>query len=215
MFEKVVNLLFPPSCIICGNGFKNWLCPKCKLLLKEELKYNVIVSNNRSVYFLGFYEKKIKDLILDFKFKDKPYIGKAFSYLILLNDNWKEKLKKYDLILAVPMFNKNKKIRGYNQAEILAKEIGNRTGMQYRKDVLYKIKDNAKQSSLSIHQRKENVKNVYTVKKKETISNKKILLVDDIYTTGNTVKSCINELGLINPKQVDILVIAKTKIEIY
>lgn len=211
MLEKILDILFPPCCVMCGKENKRWICPKCKLLLKEELKFKKIVNNYRTIYFLGFYEKRIKKLILDFKFKEKSYIGKGFSYLFLLNEEWKESFRNYDLIIPVPMFKKSKRMRGYNQSEILAKDLSIKLKVEYKKDILCKIKNNRKQSTLSIHQREENVKNVYQIKKKEIISDKKILLIDDIYTTGNTVKSCIKELELSGAKSVDVLVISKTK----
>ena len=214
MLEKMLNILFPPCCVMCGKEAKNWICPKCKILLREELKFKTIVNNYRTIYFLGFYEKRIKKLILDFKFKEKSYIGKVFPYLFLLNVEWKENFRKYDFIIPVPMFKKSKRLRGYNQSEILAKDLSTKLKVQYQKDILCKIKNNRKQSTLSIHQREENVKNVYQIKKKEIINNKKILLIDDIYTTGNTVKSCIKELEISGAKEVDVLVIAKTKTKI-
>jgi predicted amidophosphoribosyltransferase len=113
MLEELLNIFFPPICAICGKITKNWICPKCYLKIKPELKYKKLSIENIDIYFLGFYEKTIKKLILKFKFKDEAYIGKMFAYLILKNPDWNNKLKQYDYIISVPMYNQNKRLRGY------------------------------------------------------------------------------------------------------
>lgn len=213
MLEKLLNIFFPPICVMCGKVYKNWICPKCYLKIKPELKYKEIKLENTNIYFLGFYEKRIKKLILNFKFRDEAYIGKMFSYLLLKNPNWKNKFKKYDYIISVPMHKQNKKLRGYNQSEIIADEICKKINIKSGSDILLKTRQNKKQSTLSMLQRKENVKNVFKVKDEVIIKNKNILLIDDIYTTGNTIKSCIKELKNAKINKVDVLVLGKTKLK--
>ena len=77
------------------------------------------------------------------------------------------------------------------------------------KNSLAKIKQNKKQSTLTEKQRTENVKDVYKLENKNEIYNKRILLLDDIYTTGSTVKACVKELKKGKPQTIDVLVIAK------
>lgn len=122
-----------------------------------------------------------------------------------------EKLKKYDIILIVPISNKRKKERGYNQSELLAKEIAKIISVKIEKNKILKIKNTLPQSTLNKIQREENVKGVYKAIQIEKIRNKKILIFDDIYTTGNTVNECAKvlvEKG-IKRENIGVLTIAK------
>ena len=104
---------------------------------------------------------------------------------------------------------KNKENRGYNQTEVIADQLEKTLKIKHLKKCLIKIKPNQKQSTLTERQRTENVKNVYKLENKNEIYNKRILLLDDIYTTGSTVKACVKELKKGKPQTIDVLVIAK------
>ena len=120
-------------------------------------------------------------------------------------------IKKYDIIIPVPISKKRYKERGYNQSSIIARNIAKRFDLKYIEDVLIKNKDNIPQSLLKKEDREDNVKKIYTLNPKriDSIKNKKILIVDDIFTTGNTVNECAKVLRKINIKQVGVLTIAK------
>ena len=110
------------------------------------------------------------------------------------------------------MYKKKKNQRGYNQSELIAKEIAKKIeNIEYRNDILLKIKNTARQSSLNKEQRKENIKNAYLIKSsnKEYILNKNILIFDDIYTTGSTANECAKMLKEAGAKNIGILTIAK------
>lgn len=120
-------------------------------------------------------------------------------------------MKKYDIILVVPISKKREKERGYNQSELIAKEISKIISAKIVKNVLYKIKNTQPQSTLNKRQREQNAKGAYIAKNISQIENKKILIIDDIYTTGNTVNQCarmLTEKG-INKGDIGILTIAK------
>ena len=120
-------------------------------------------------------------------------------------------IKKYDIIIPVPISKKRFKERGYNQSSIIARNIAKSFDLQYIEDALIKNKDNIPQSLLKKEDREDNVKNIYTLNSNriDSLKNKKILIVDDIFTTGNTVNECAKVLRKINIKQVGILTIAK------
>lgn len=132
-----------------------------------------------------------------------------FSEIILNDKEICELLSKYDMIISVPVSRKRKKERGYNQSELIAKEISKKLNMEYAKDVLYKTKNTIAQSKLNKEEREENAKGVYEIKNLNKITGKKILLIDDIYTTGSTVNECSKILKQANPKKIGIFTIAK------
>ena len=229
--DKVLNFLFPPVCGICLKKDKNWICDECLNKLNSELKlkkiridknnsekiYKVIYKTNNiiKIFYLFEYKDLIRKKIIEFKFNDKSYLYKTFSNIILKNKKICKLLNSYDIIIPVPMFEKKKSKRGYNQTELISKEIAKRLDITFNNNILFKIKENKTQSLLNYHERKQNVINVYKINDSEmkNVSNKKIILFDDIYTTGFTVKECIKELEKLNPKKVDVLVLAKGKIE--
>lgn len=229
--DKVLNFLFPPVCGICLKKDKNWICDECLNKLNSELKlkkiridknnsekiYKVIYKTNNiiKIFYLFEYKDLIRKKIIEFKFNDKSYLYKTFSNIILKNKKICKLLNSYDIIIPVPMFEKKKSKRGYNQTELISKEIAKRLDITFNNNILFKIKENKTQSLLNYHERKQNVLNVYKINDSETknVSNKKIILFDDIYTTGFTVKECIKELEKLNPKKIDVLVLAKGKIE--
>ena len=194
MLKKLIQEIFPKVCGICGKISKSWICPKCYYKIKNELKFFAVKQKSFKIYFLGFYEKNIRKLLLRYKFGDSAYLSNLFIELIIKNSKLIQNIKQYDYIIPVPMFIKNKKVRGYNQT-----------------DVLIKIKENKRQSTLNEKERIENVKNVYKIQNTEKIKNRDILLIDDIYTTGNTVKQCVKELKKAKVHRIDVFVIAKTR----
>jgi len=122
-----------------------------------------------------------------------------------------ENLKKYDIIITVPISKKRKKERGYNQSILIAREISKIINAPIAKNILYKTKNTVPQSSLNKKQREENAKGVYKATNIANMYNKKILILDDIYTTGNTVNECARvliEKG-IKRTNIGVLTIAK------
>ena len=183
------------------------MCSKCALIMKKELKLSTIKTTKYRIFFIGFYEGNLKKLLLEYKFNEKSYISNYFVDTIVNEKRLFNILKEYDSIIPVPMYKSNKKNRGYNQSEIIAK-----LHIEYIKNYLVKVKKNKKQSLLNRIERAKNVKNAYRITGVEMIKNKKVILCDDIYTTGSTVNECITELEKARPKLIDILVIAKTKL---
>ena len=217
IFEKLLDLIYPQVCGICGKINPNSLCNKCKVKLEKEYKfqtdnYKEDISKNfiEHNYFFK-YENLIRSQILALKFQEKPYIYKTIAYFLENMQKSFENLKKYDIIIIVPISNQRNRDRGYNQSELIAKEISRIIKVPVVKKVLRKAKHTVPQSSLNKKQREENAKGVYKVNNITKICNKKILLIDDIYTTGNTVNECANMLLQkgIKKENIGVLTIAK------
>lgn len=168
----------------------------------QNKSYNELIS-------IFKYEGIIRYLILNYKFKEKPYISKTFIQIILKDKKIFDKIKMYDKIIPVPVSKNRYNQRGYNQSALLSKEISKKTGIAYIDDVLQKDKDIIEQSKLNKEQRSKNIKNAYSIKNIKKVENKKILLIDDIYTTGSTVEECCKTLRQSSVKEIGVLVIAK------
>lgn len=217
--KNMLFFIFPRKCEMCETISESYICDKCKSKLeKTELLYlNRIddYSKDNTKYFdehayIFEYNSIIREKIIEYKFKNKPYLGKMFSEFFVKNEKMCGFFEKYDIIIPVPMTNKKIKERGYNQTEIIAKIISqNITNITMQKNVLIKYKNNKVQSQLNKEQRQQNVQNVYELNNEEIIKNKNILILDDIYTTGATCNECAKTLRKAQPNKIGIITIAK------
>lgn len=212
--------MYPPICGICEKISKDALCPKCNLELKKQAEVNILqkeeIEENikkekyfEELMYIFKYEGQVRKLILDYKFNEKSYLYKTFVNFLLKNEKIFENIKKYDKIIPVPISKKRNKERGYNQSMLIAEEIANKTNLELVNNCLIKTKNIIEQSKLNKEDRQQNIQGVYSLQNERLITNKKILLVDDIYTTGSTVNECCKILQQANPKTIGVLVLAK------
>ena len=156
------------------------------------------------------YEGIIRQRLLEYKFKEKAYLYKTFAETIIHDKDNIEYIKKYDILIPVPIHKKRKKDRGYNQSELIAKEIAKFCkDIKLELNILYKKENIVAQSTLDKKERMKNIKNVFEIRNECKIKNKKILLLDDIYTTGSTVNECSRILKNAGCKEIGIITIAK------
>lgn len=216
LLDKLLNIIYPPVCGFCNEINENFLCDKCKSKI-DKIKLNKIDDyNNVPVYFsehyyIFKYEKEIRDLIIQYKFQDKSYLYKTFAKIFLNDEKFKNDfVNKYDCIISVPIHKKRMKVRGYNQSQLIAKEIASNCGIELYKDVLIKNKNIVAQSSLDKLDRVKNIQDAFIVKDElEKIRNKKILIFDDIFTTGSTVNECAKVLLKNGATKVGVCTVAK------
>ncbi len=226
--EDVLDIIFPPVCGICGKLDKNWICKKCHKNLKRlkeaqlknredicmmKLQQNKECGKKQIFYDKLFYFFKYKRIIskhiLKYKFSESAYLSHTFSTILLKDKLCCKIIEQYDIIIPVPMFEKKKKQRGYNQTELIVGKIVKKLHIQLERENLIKIKNTKVQSTLSGDQRKENIKNAFLVNNKDAIKNKKIVVFDDIYTTGETANEIARVLKEAEAKEILILVLAK------
>ena len=210
-------MIYPQVCGICGKHNSKSLCNKCEIKLEKEFKFQTdnyeddLTKNFIEHNYFFKYGNLIRSQILALKFQEKPYVYKTIAYFLENMQKSFENLKKYDIILIVPISKQRKKERGYNQSKLIAKEISKIINIPIAENILYKIKNTVPQSSLNKKQREENAKGVYKGINITKLHNKKILIIDDIYTTGNTVNECAKILIQkgIKRRNIGVLTIAK------
>lgn len=216
MKEIILNLIYPNSCGICEKVCRESLCKKCELAIK---KYKIDdiknCTNNKNMHFdycinVLKYESIVRDKIIDFKFNEKTYLYKTFAKIILKDKKICRFLQnQYDIIIPVPMHKHKKRLRGYNQTELIAKELGKSLGIQVDTSSFAKTKNTETQSTLTKSKRVENVKGAYGVLRTNNIIGKRIILFDDIYTTGSTLNECSKVLKKAGAKSVGVITLAK------
>ena len=215
LLENALNFIFPPSCGFCDKVGEGYLCQKCKQnIIYSNLYFNQLdlyLNSNTFIdkhFYLFSYIGTIREKILQYKFDDKAYLVNTIYEFFMNNEKLYGFLKKYDIIIPIPISSSRKRERGYNQSELLARKISKMANIHIETQVLKKAKNNQPQSSLNKEQRRENVKNVYKVQNEVKIQNKEILLLDDIYTTGSTANECARMLKQAGCQTVGILTIA-------
>ena len=183
----------------------NCVCSDC---LRKINKFKIYNFKDDGVWVYR-YEGIVRNLIIDYKFKDKSYLCELFANCILSDVAVCEFIQRYDIILPVPLHNKRLKERGYNQSKLISDILSKRLSIQTYDGVLTKIKNTLPQGKNLLHNRRKAVKGVFCVNNAEIIKGKDILIFDDIYTTGNTANECKRILLESGAKSVGILTIAK------
>lgn len=210
----LLDLLFPKKCYGCGYD-NIWLCQKCLANLKlYEGEVPRALNNIRDLIIAGEYKDKVlSDLITAFKFGfNKELVVPLFIFLKsaldkkILIDNLSGKLWQDILIIPIPLHKKRKKWRGFNQSELIARELSNYYGWPLSLD-LVKIKNTSTQVELSEDKRLNNLKEVFKWIGEPITQT--ILLIDDVITSGATINEA--EITLKNAGATRIIKVAIAK----
>ena len=213
-YDCFFDFLYPPYCYTCDKRLdekEKLICETCWKSFKSH-KYGIKIKNEdlkmsgkknfADCYTIYNYSDKSLKLIHIFKYYRKSSlsvrIGKDFGEVIKKN-----KLeKKFDMIIPVPLHKSRERERGFNQSYLISKYASSISGLPLFNNVIIRKKNNKSQSLLTYNERIENVKNIFKVKFPEKINGKKIIIIDDIITTGLTVNSCCRELKKFNAGEI-------------
>jgi len=196
-----IKYIAPPRCPKCGRHLsgKPHLCPEC-------------TSRNTSVeksWSCCHYEGVIKECVHLFKYKGYVGLVDIFKDVIVDFTRKNEIQKEVDLIVPVPVYPAKKRERPYNHAEILATSVSKSLAIPVDIKNLKKISWTRSQSELDRQRRLKNIKGSFLAVDRLVFSDKSILLVDDVYTTGATVNECAKALLETNAKKVISLTLAR------
>ena len=217
MIKTILGIIYPTTCIFCDKILEKnkelEICEECYKELKFLDNGKTIHKNNDEIYyddiFAAFkYSGKIKELIIKYKYQHKGYLFRAFSKLMF--KSIKDRKIDADIILSVPLYKDRERQRGYNQAHLLAKEMSRLTNIQYDKKILRRVKTTNCLALCNKKERKDIIKGAFLLKNPEKVKNKKIILIDDVFTTGATINECSKVLKQCGAKKIIGLVIAKT-----
>ncbi len=200
---KKLEFIARPYCSICGQRFSikvldNCICGRC---YSSKPNYDLA----RSLFKFNEYSKKI---VHQFKYQDKTIFAKTFAKL--LYNRYHEDINDTDLIISVPMNRFKRLLRMYNPAHILAMDIAKITNKALKADILIKAKWTKSQTFLSRRQRKNNISGSIKFNTKYNIVDKRILLIDDVITTGVTINECAKILRQAGALSVYVMSVAMT-----
>lgn len=210
--DGILSLLFPPRCIFCGGVLTSKtgleICKECfkKIEFMEEKnsRSDVLVpkgSNYDAVVCACKYSGIVKETILKFKFTNKPSYYRTLAELLVKEIKLRALEKEIDLIVSIPLHRMKENTRGYNQSRLIAKYISKAIKLPDKSSLVYKKRYTESQSRLSKDERMKNVEGAFALSKKSTFSGKRVLLIDDILTTGSTLNECskiLKEAGAVS-----------------
>ena len=194
-----------PYCGVCGVPLE--VSPKEITTCGPCLAAPPPFKSTRAVFV---YNAPSRRLILRFKDYGATYLGKLFA--AWMYQRAQDTLKEADILVPVPLHWKKLIKRGYNQSVLLVKALSRLSDKPFSLTVLAKTKGTPSQGRLSARIRLENIKGAYAVTNARLLKDKKIVLVDDVMSSGATIKECAQILLKNGAKQVDVIVIARAKL---
>lgn len=220
--ERLLSILFPRRCVLCRKILPDGVTELCFDCRKSAPFYpystaNPPKSGKRKYPFLDsfnavwYYEGDVRKSLLRYKFHNTPQLSVSYSSL-LAKKLKREGPKDIQIITWVPVSRRRKFFRGYDQSQLIAEGIGRELGIP-SVPLLQKVRNNIKQSRLhSAEARLANVSGAYHVISDHPFQGAKIILVDDILTTGATVQECAKILKLAGAGEVHCAAVAAVRI---
>jgi ComF family protein len=201
------EFLFPNHCFLCDeklNFSEKYICENCvarleSFSLDELIEYRKNNLSEAYFCFIGFhFDKYSKRLVHLLKYRKSKHLGYKLSEI--LDEKFHEDLKfiQLDVILPCPLSKEREKEREFNQAEVLAYEVSKNLGIRLSKNELIRVKSTKSQANLSQKKRLKNLTGAFEFNPQK--SYKKILIVDDVITTGSTMKQMIQAIHIKNPE---------------
>lgn len=233
--RKLLSALFVPdlSCLICSrelprktryaiclNCFQKQEyifhgCLKCGKLLASEAEYCLDCQNEEKAFDLAVapfvYAAAIPNLVMDLKFNNKRYLAPYMARC--MTDKFLDRELSASLVLPVPLHKNREKRRGFNQSDLLGREIAQGLGLPYEPSVAERIKNTLTSSTLEGGRkaREENMKDAFVINQPSVVKNKVVLVVDDVLTTGATANELARALKKAGATRVLVLTFATTR----
>lgn len=219
LFEDFVGLFYPNSCRACNgalSGTEQLICTDCLFELPyvpaqhistQKLLGKINVQTTTAL--LRFTKDgRVQRLLHRLKYNNEPEVGQFLGQL--LGQKLKKQNLAIDLVLAVPMHPEKQKLRGYNQAHEVALGIAEVMEIGIENEVLFKGKNTISQTKKTRQDRNQSIGGVFGLENPEKVTNKNILLVDDVLTTGATLEACGALLLQAGVKNLHIATVATT-----
>ena len=223
IFGYLVDLFYPRLCQACGRmlmAHERVICNYCSIKLptanfedKANNAIEVIFWGRADIKAAAAYYKytkggKVQHLIHQLKYKGfrevGVYVGKVLGKQLQNSDRFKD----IDIIVPVPLHISKLKKRGFNQSELFARGLEKSMKAIVIDDNLYRKVASSTQTKKSRWERYKNVNDIFGIRDASLFENKKLLLVDDVITTGSTIEGCASILNQIEGVEVSVAAMA-------
>ncbi|MCC7211739.1 MAG: ComF family protein [Candidatus Brocadia sp.] len=238
-FHAFLDLFYSRSCLHCNRNLNNsyalYLCEDCIKGISyvstdhcircgaalgphsiSTVKEGCIKCKGRRLSFttttsVTYYEGAMKTLIHKFKYSRQKFLFHTLNEILLARDKVQAIVPNIDVVVPVPLHWIKKMRRGFNQSELLAWSMQHNFSKPVSTNNLCRIKNTTSQTQLSKKQRQANIRDAFHVKDPKSFQEKRILLVDDVLTTGVTVAECAKILKQSGAQSVHLLILATAK----
>ncbi|MGQ0644370.1 MAG: ComF family protein [Elusimicrobiota bacterium] len=230
--DGVSQFLFPRACAACAEdvapGEPGALCGGCRAAVPRRpglacetcdvplpdggAHCYVCRAGRRKFRFCrsaGLYEGVLKACLIRLKYEGKDYLADTLGGILAETAAERPELGEADGVVCVPLHFWRRWRRGYNQAELLAESYCRRAGRRWLPDVLTRCRATPSQTDLRKEERFQNVEGAFAVRKPALVKGRRLLLVDDVCTTGATLEACAAALKAAGARSVDALTVAR------
>lgn len=226
ILNDIENLFFPEACLACMHTLvanENIVCTSCRHELPfthyhhyrdnpvEKILYGRIKLENATALLSYREPGPVRNLIHHLKYKGQEEVGMFLGHLLGAVLKEHPDYQNIDVVLPVPLHRKRLRERGYNQVALFGKEIAFALEAIYRDDILLRTLHSSTQTFKSRLTRWQSDQSIFAIRNKELLENKRVLLVDDVITTGATLEACSNVLKNIPGIKLSIATMAITE----
>lgn len=203
MLDQLLDLIFPPRCEVCRNGAKAAICQPCF----QKIKF---MKPHLGIHSASSYEGVLREAIHRFKFNKKRRLAEPLGILLV---NYLSHIpgfqpKEIDAIVPVPLHPHRFRQRGFNQAELLGTALTHYFGVPV-KPALARIRNTKAQFDLPREERFSNISGAFKVIDPQAVYNQRLLLLDDIYTTGATISECVKTLHTAGARRIEVVTLSR------
>ena len=203
LFYRLTELIFPSKCVLCGRLLgkdETDLCRSCRTDTPEHAPAHIKFPYIAQWHALWYYEGKVRESLLRYKFSGRSVYSRTYGQLLAMKLH-KEDIRA-DVVVWVPISARRKRKRGYDQVQLIAQVLSRELGIP-AVAALRKHRHTPPQSTLKdASQRRANILGAYSLTDRKLILGKKVLLLDDILTTGATACECARTLLTAGAKEV-------------
>lgn len=196
-----IQLIHPPICFLCGYPIPDGSCAECR---RTEFTFDSAVS-------VAVYEGTLKDAIHKLKYSGHKVLGPYLGHLLVDYLHSRRKfISNIDCIVPLPIHSSRLAQRGFNQADLLAREVGQAFSLPVLMRAIERTTPTHPQVDLSIEDRRTNVVDAFSPVRGGDVDGRVVLLIDDVFTTGSTVDSAARALRKANAREVHVLTLARS-----
>lgn len=189
LLKELKELILPSQCLVCKIYSQGYICGGCQQTFKEMI--SPMYEYNLKVHSLFQYHGGVRKVLHRFKYDRFREVGLVLGSL--MGEYYRDVLQeKYDLLVPVPLHKDELRERGFNQSEILAHGFISIFSQNLSLPALVKIKKTRRQVNLNLTERRENLKNAFSAP--YSLKGNTVLIIDDVFTTGETFKACKSAL---------------------